>query len=75
MNDSIQYSDRDLLIKLATDVEYIKASIDELKKEREECEDKCNRRIGKLERWQAYVMGIAAGISFIVAVAVSLWRG
>lgn len=48
--------DHDLLIELKTDVKYIKESIDTY-----------NKRISRLERWQAIVVGISVIASLIVS--------
>lgn len=68
------HSDRDLLVKLATDIDYIKTSMDAMTTERDECERICNKRIGKLERWQANVIGVSATVSIIITLLASIWK-
>jgi|GEM_PF-1678108 ribosomal 50S subunit-associated protein YjgA (DUF615 family) len=64
-------SDRDLLIKLATDVRYIREAIDEVK----ETVGGHDTRISKLEQWRAYILGFSAAVAFIISIIVSSWRG
>jgi len=64
-------SERDLLIKLATDIKYIKESIDDIK----ELQGNLDDRIDNLEQWRAYILGFAAAIACVVSFLVSLlWR-
>jgi|Deesub1362A_J573_1020465.scaffolds.fasta_scaffold00761_13 hypothetical protein len=64
-------SERDLLIKIATDTQYIKKDIREIKEVHKTHDD----RLGSLERWRAYVLGFAAAISFVIYLVFSLWVG
>lgn len=82
-------SDRDLLIKVATDVKHIREKIIELAESNEktytllsnrcDCIEKdvkeAKTRIEKLEQWRAYVIGIAAVITFVIMVLAELFQG
>ena len=63
-------TERDLLIKLAIDVRYIRSAIDEIKEKLNEHEE----RINKLEEWRAYILGASAVIAVLVSVIITLWR-
>jgi len=67
-------TERDLLIKLATDVGHIKRAVDELKQDIKRTNEEYDRRIGKLEEWRAYVLGASAVVAFLISVIMSLWR-
>ena len=68
-------TDRELLVSVVTDIEYIKKSIDYINKEKSQSDDDCNKRISKLERWQANVVGLSVGISAVIGWGISLLRG
>ncbi|MCK5431610.1 MAG: hypothetical protein KAJ03_02640 [Gammaproteobacteria bacterium] len=68
-------SDRELLISLATDIDYIKKSIEDMKRTSDVYEITYNKRISKLERWQANVVGLSVGISAVIGWGISLLRG
>ncbi|RLI76002.1 hypothetical protein DRP05_13735 [Archaeoglobales archaeon] len=64
-------SERDLLIKIATDIKYIKEDIAEIKEMQKSLDD----RISSLERWRSYILGFSAAIALVVSLIISLWRG
>ena len=67
-------SDRDLLIKLATDVENIKNTLEELKENIRSFNCEYDERISRLEQWRAYVIGASAIIALTISILFSIWR-
>ena len=68
-------SDRELLVSLATDIDYIKKSIEDMKRTSDVYEITYNKRISKLERWQSSVIGVSVGASALIAWGISFFRG
>jgi len=67
-------TDRDLLIKLATDVKHIKKTLEELKEDVKRVNDEYDDRISRLEQWRAYVIGASAVIAFAISILFSITR-
>ena len=68
-------TDRELLVSVVTDIEYIKKSIDDMDNEKTLSDNDCNKRISKLERWQSSVIGVSVGASALIAWGISFFRG
>lgn len=68
-------TDREILVALSTDMNYLKESMDGMKGERETFEETSNNRVSKLERWQSNLVGISVGASAVVAWGIAWWKG
>lgn len=56
-------TDREVLISLAKDVQYIRENIDVLQKGQEDT----SKRVDKLEKWQAWVIAFAGAVAFVIS--------
>ncbi len=57
-------TDREVLISLAKDVQYIRKNIETLQSE----QANTNRRVDKLEKWQAWAVAVAGAVAFIISI-------
>ena len=63
-------NDHDLLVRIDERVEVIHTDIEEMKKEI----TSHSRRLGVLERWRAYIVGVSTTIAVLVALITGYFR-